>query len=244
MQGIESKAQRAQRAWLNPSWLPLLLLSLPGLGCKEGRSEASVITPVGRPEDCKVFVDRVCAMTGSKAPTCDAVKHLVPMFTDASCAINLQNFSVVQQKYHENRKPCEQLTAGVCEQTGATSGPCNAVKEQVVAIDAPECETLLGRLDGVVQNLRLQDIATRPLDLELQKQIADGNAPGFGPKDARVTLVLFSDFECPFCARAARTIGEVRAKYSDRVRMVFRNMPLPNHPNARPAALAALAANE
>ncbi len=67
-------------------------------------------------------------------------------------------------------------------------------------------------------------------------------SPVKGPQSARVTLQVFSDFECPFCVRAAPALASVEARYRDRVRLVWRNYPLPSHARARPAARAALAA--
>jgi Na+:H+ antiporter, NhaA family len=62
-----------------------------------------------------------------------------------------------------------------------------------------------------------------------------------GPGGA-VTLVEFGDFECPFCADAYLSIKEVQSELGDRLRFVFRELPLPKHPHARTAALAAEAA--
>ncbi|HVY26228.1 MAG TPA: thioredoxin domain-containing protein [Polyangiaceae bacterium] len=66
--------------------------------------------------------------------------------------------------------------------------------------------------------------------------------PAKGPANAKVTLQVFSDFACPFCVRSAPTLADVLERYSGRVRMVWRNFPLPMHERARPAARAALAA--
>ncbi len=66
--------------------------------------------------------------------------------------------------------------------------------------------------------------------------------PAKGPADAKVTLQVFSDFECPFCVRVAPTLADVEQKFHGRIRLVFRNYPLPSHRQARPAARAALAA--
>jgi protein-disulfide isomerase len=68
----------------------------------------------------------------------------------------------------------------------------------------------------------------------------DGHA--LGPDDALVTVVEWSDFECPYCARNAPTIARLRAEYPDDVRVVFRHLPLPGHPHAQLAAEAAVAA--
>src|SRR5690606_17204431 len=66
----------------------------------------------------------------------------------------------------------------------------------------------------------------------------------FGPEDAKVTIVEFSDFECPYCARAVPAISEIKAKYGDKVRVAFRHFPLSFHKQARPAAEYAQCAAE
>jgi protein-disulfide isomerase len=71
-----------------------------------------------------------------------------------------------------------------------------------------------------------------------------GDEPQKGPDNALVTIVEFSDFECPFCGRVEPTLKEVRKKYGDDVRIVWMNNPLPFHKNAKAAATAALEAHE
>jgi protein-disulfide isomerase len=62
----------------------------------------------------------------------------------------------------------------------------------------------------------------------------------WGSRDALVTIVQFSDFQCPFCARVEDTMAKIRDAYGpDKVRIVWKNQPLPFHPNAKPAAEAA-----
>ncbi|GAB3172770.1 Na+/H+ antiporter NhaA [Streptomyces incanus] len=64
-----------------------------------------------------------------------------------------------------------------------------------------------------------------------------------GPPDAPLTLVEYGDFECPFCARATGVTAELRQRFGDRFRYVFRHLPLPDvHPHAELAARAAVAA--
>lgn len=69
-------------------------------------------------------------------------------------------------------------------------------------------------------------------------------APSQGRADAKVTVEVWSDFECSFCALGAGTLKALREKYGEKVRIVFRHNPLPNHPNARLAAAASMAAHE
>jgi len=66
--------------------------------------------------------------------------------------------------------------------------------------------------------------------------------PSRGPANAKVTVQIFSDFQCPFCKRAADTMGDLDALFPGKIRFVWRNMPLPFHQNAMPAALAAMEA--
>jgi len=67
--------------------------------------------------------------------------------------------------------------------------------------------------------------------------------PMKGAKDAKVTIVIFSDFQCPFCKRAEDTVTQLLAQYPQDVRIVWKNLPLPFHQNAQLAAEAALAAH-
>jgi len=65
-----------------------------------------------------------------------------------------------------------------------------------------------------------------------------------GPVDAKVTVIEFSDYQCPFCGRVEPTIDEVRRNYGNDVRVCFRHNPLPFHQDAPLASEAALAAGD
>lgn len=65
-----------------------------------------------------------------------------------------------------------------------------------------------------------------------------------GNKNAPVTLIEYSDFQCPYCGAFEPTMETVLAKYKDQVRLVYRHFPLSFHPNAQPAALASECASE
>lgn len=67
--------------------------------------------------------------------------------------------------------------------------------------------------------------------------------PRLGPKEAKVTIVAFSDFQCPFCKKAAPIIKQIEGAYGKDVIVVFRNQPLPFHDKAMGAAIALQAAN-
>jgi protein-disulfide isomerase len=68
--------------------------------------------------------------------------------------------------------------------------------------------------------------------------------PVKGPPTAPITIVEYSDFQCPFCARINPTLDQVRKTYGDKIKIVFKDFPLPNHPQAPKAAEAAHCAGE
>ena len=72
------------------------------------------------------------------------------------------------------------------------------------------------------------------------ERVPVGDAPRVGPASAPITVVVFSDFECPFCARGRSLTSDLRAQFEGDVRVVWRNFPLPGHRHARQAAEAAM----
>jgi len=68
--------------------------------------------------------------------------------------------------------------------------------------------------------------------------------PSRGADGAKVTIVEFSDFQCPYCQRVIPTLAAIEERYPNDVRIVFRNFPLGNHSRATPAAEAALCADD
>ena len=69
------------------------------------------------------------------------------------------------------------------------------------------------------------------------------NAPSKGPKNAPVTVLIWSDFECPYCSKVNPSLKELEKKYPTQVRFVFRHLPLAFHKNAQKAAEASMAAH-
>ena len=83
------------------------------------------------------------------------------------------------------------------------------------------------------------EMLTEPFRVEVA---AEG--PSKGPAEAPITIVEFSDFECPFCSRVNPSIARVVETYGDKVQVVFRQFPLSIHKNARKAGEASLCAND
>ncbi len=100
----------------------------------------------------------------------------------------------------------------------------------------------------VAENVKSAGAAPAPgaaaAENEQKFEVQVGNAPARGPKNAPVTIVEFSDFQCPFCGRAQPTLKQIEDEYKGKVRIVWKNQPLSFHPNAMPAAEAAMAAYE
>jgi len=90
----------------------------------------------------------------------------------------------------------------------------------------------------------LRDAYAVKINLEpLRFDVDSEGAPFVGKEDAEVVLVEFSDFECPYCSRLSNTLNRVKENYADRIKLVFRQYPLPQiHSNAQKAAEASLCA--
>jgi protein-disulfide isomerase/uncharacterized membrane protein len=102
---------------------------------------------------------------------------------------------------------------------------------------------------AVASALALRQLKNERLD-DAQRVALTTGAPAIGSPSAPITLIEISDFECPFCQRAAETVAELRRRYPNELRVVFRNFPLDTacnpllkrqvHDNACAAARAAL----
>jgi protein-disulfide isomerase len=117
------------------------------------------------------------------------------------------------------------------------------VREKTPSFPAERCKAMLDQYDSVIGELREMETENAPIPADLAQRQATGDAPGFGPADAKLTIVEYSDFECPFCGRAAGVVGKLKEKYGTKVRFVFRQFPLQMHEHAELAAEAALAAH-
>ena len=109
------------------------------------------------------------------------------------------------------------------------------VEADTVAIDIAPRGEMLYLINGRTNSFTAMDIG-------FSQQIDITGAPVRGKANAPVTLVVFSDFECPWCAKLEPLLAQLLAANADTVRVVFKHLPLPMHPQAEPAALAAIAA--
>lgn len=79
-------------------------------------------------------------------------------------------------------------------------------------------------------------------DPERVYAVNTAGSPAVGPADAPITIVEFSDFQCPFCGRVVGTMKEVEKEYGEKVRLVFKHLPLAMHSKAPQAHAASVAA--
>ena len=115
-------------------------------------------------------------------------------------------------------------------------------KEGVLEVAGPQMRKVpfTASPDGhYVLFAELTDVTVDPSKAVMEKIKLDGAACR-GPKDAKVTMVEWSDFQCPFCAKGYTTVEQqVLKEYGDKVKFCFKDFPLGFHPWAEPAAIAA-----
>ena len=75
-------------------------------------------------------------------------------------------------------------------------------------------------------------------------KVEAGNAPVEGGENAKVTMVVFSDFQCPFCSKGGIVMNEVKKKYGSKIKIAFKHFPLPMHSDAIPASQASMCVYE
>jgi protein-disulfide isomerase len=125
---------------------------------------------------------------------------------------------------------------------GPETDACKNVRERVPGFLPGQCTTMTEQYAATLAQVRELAAKTKPLDAAQQATLVDGAKVVFGPRDAKVKVVIFSDFQCPFCAQATSTVNVIRHNFPDKVQLVFRQFPIPFHEHAQLAAEASLAA--
>ena len=130
-----------------------------------------------------------------------------------------------------------------------------AKKNNIPKVD----DTLKGRIRSYLLNDKKKTAISQWLDRQFEQtpvevyfekperpifDVSVGDSPFVGGANAKVTIVEFSDFQCPFCARALEKVDQLKKKYGNKIKIVFKNFPLPSHANAPLAARAGLCAQK
>ena len=121
--------------------------------------------------------------------------------------------------------------------------PLESVRDEIVAF----IETRKGELQSekyfnkLKENYKVSFLLPEPAPLVLDENPRQG--PEMGTGKAAITVIVFTDFECPFCYKAHQKLKDLFARYPQDVRILFRNFPLNMHKDARTAAYAAACAH-
>jgi thiol-disulfide isomerase/thioredoxin len=133
--------------------------------------------------------------------------------------------------------PCgDPISVGACAASGSAGGAkaCGA------------CVTAARYLARLVaegyERIEIEEHYNTRFGRDTQKRFALDSTPVRGAPMAPITIVEFSDFECPYCGAAHPLLKETLREFEGKVRLAFKHYPLPSHPRAVPAALAAEAA--
>jgi protein-disulfide isomerase len=154
---------------------------------------------------------------------------------------------------------------GLSDQQKATvlkvmrENPCSCgcgMKLAECRVADPQCEYSTGMVKIIIASVKQGKTPEQALQAAIDSKwgpakildnavrIPVAGSPVTGPADAPITLIEFSDFQCPYCAAAVPQIREVLKAYPSQVKLVFKQFPLEEHPQADLAATAAVAAQK
>ncbi|MBI5503708.1 MAG: thioredoxin domain-containing protein [Deltaproteobacteria bacterium] len=172
--------------------------------------------------------------------------------------------SLISERLLEAEATAKGTTTQALQQELMTAPVDEPTQEQIQKVFDDNKASLSGQTldqvkDRIVDYLKGQQRAAKAQTLlaELRKkyptvvklsppvvEVSDAGREARGPATAAVTIVAFSDYECPFCKRAETTVEEVVSTYGDKIRYVHRDYPLPFHKHARGAAESARCAGD
>jgi len=208
-----------------------------------GSSAAPVGSAAGLAAECSAWAKKVCDAAGAEAEGCARVRKAAQVLPAKACRAALAEVPVTLARLAQAASTCDQLVAKLCADIGKDSETCTMVTERTKGFPASQCEDMLENYEVVIAELRKMEEQNAPLSAEKAARQAAGEGPSFGPADAKVAIVEYSDFECPYCTKAAAAVTQLKERYGTVVRVVFRHYPLPMHRNAMLAAEASLAAH-
>lgn len=222
----------------------------PTEGSNAGQAEVGVAaatpaaTAEGSADSCAALSSQICEQAGPQSAACTSVQKTATLLSPATCDVALADIAYTMQKVAEAGAGCADLAKRLCKDLGPDTATCKMVEEQTPQIPAEQCESMSENYDKVLADLQRMEEKNKPLPADKVAKMTGGeNVPSYGLADSKVTVVEFSDFECPYCSRSATAINEIKDQYGDRVRFVFRQFPLSFHQQAHLAGQASLAAN-
>ncbi|MDD9944677.1 MAG: DsbA family protein [Myxococcales bacterium] len=227
-----------------------LVALVTGCAGQGSQSQSTTPQPTAVPPDqkpelaCPRYAQRLCEAAGPETPTCQAVREIGVLLPPKACLYALDEIDNAVAQLETMRKDCTEVADRLCTRVGPDSPVCAKVrKDMETGVPPGHCSRLLAAYPELEAQLLAQLKREAPLDDAQQEALLVGEPPAFGPSGARVTLVEFSDFQCPYCAMAAAAVKKIKQEYGDRIRFVFRQFPLSFHEHAQRAAEASMAAH-
>jgi len=155
----------------------------------------------------------------------------------AALAQDINNEQLIKFFRKKNNIP----PAATVTVTGLKDSAIKGAKEGTLVVGPPQAKQVPFTVSGDGKFAIFADVVDLSVDPSkaVMAKIKFDDAACRGPKDAKVTIVKFSDYQCPFCAKGYATMEEVLKLYGDKVRFCFKDFPLGFHPWAEPAAIAA-----
>lgn len=193
---------------------------------------------------CEKYAAEICTAAGAQSEACAAFNAVKGIVSPKACTAGLGDMAYTQAKVKEMGAQCDELIKKLCTDLGPETQTCEMVQTMTKSFPADRCAAMMKEYPAVLAELKRREAQNKPLDDATAKRIADSPKAAFGAADAKVTIVEFSDFQCPYCSKAADVTTQVKAKYGDKVRVVFRHFPLSFHKEAHLASQASMAASD
>jgi predicted DsbA family dithiol-disulfide isomerase len=152
---------------------------------------------------------------------------------------------LLRKEVYDAVPPVTQQEAEVVVETGSPQAYGSQPREVALKLAAASLRAKreTARRGEFVASLRgNHEVAILLSPPRLERKFTGGQSRG--PVSAPVSIVEFSDFQCPYCARLNETLARVLKEYPSQIRLTFMQFPLPSHPQASPAAEASLCAAE
>jgi protein-disulfide isomerase len=193
---------------------------------------------------CEAYSKSLCGLAGEQSETCNSIKSVVGgLLPAAACEAGAKDLDFTKGKLEGLKAVCTTLVEKVCKDLGETTKTCEMVKNQTPTFPPDRCKQLMDNYDQVIADLRRMEERNKPLSDELKSEMVAGSPASAGSADSKVKIVEFSDFECPYCSRAADATNQLKAHFGDKVHIVFRHFPLDFHKAAHLAHQASLEAH-
>jgi protein-disulfide isomerase len=249
-------------------WWSVALTSVVACAGSDRGEAAPAVNAETPPAQCVQELPEVVAeIHGQPITREDLVKEAAPRLVEAEVALYQARKEAIQELVLRRVVEAEAATKNMTTDQLVES----EVKTKTKPISDAEVEAFYNenraRIQGSLEETRPQikgyleqqqaNEATRAYLTDLQDKagvkillpphrvaVDAGDSPRKGKATAPVQIVEFSDFQCPYCSTAAKTIDEVEKKYGDKVSIVYRHFPLPMHKQATRAAEASECADD